>query len=77
MKIYRTGKVLYNLYLVYVMRARVVYITEKKNHSGNLSVGSLVMSNLRPANRSLVQQRVLLRGVGACGVYNCKIAKTK
>ena len=30
MKIYRTGKVLYNLYLVYVMRARVVYITEKK-----------------------------------------------
>ena len=34
MKIYRTGKVLYNLYLVYVMRARVVYITEKKKPFG-------------------------------------------
>ena len=35
------------------------------------------MSSLRPANHSLVQQRVLLRGVGACGLYNCKIAKKK
>jgi len=35
------------------------------------------MSNLRPANHSLVQQRVLLWGVGACGLYNCKIAKKK
>ena len=36
------------------------------------------MSSLHPANRSLVQQRVLLRGVGAaCGLYNCKIEKEK
>ena len=34
------------------------------------------MGNLRPANHSLVQQKVLLRGVGACGLYNCKIATT-
>ena len=36
----------------------------------------LVMNSLRPANRCLVQQRILLRGVGAsCEVYNYKIAK--
>ena len=31
-----------------------------KPHSGHLSVGSLVMSSLRPANHSLVKQKVLL-----------------
>ena len=41
-----------------------------------------VMSNLRPANRKLVLYNrefcvLLYGGVGACGVYNCKIANSK
>ena len=35
------------------------------------------MSSLRPATCRVVKQTVLLRGVGACGVSNCKIAKKK